>query len=194
MELRNWLLAEIETHRFQVQLTAGAVPPTRWAERPYAGANPVAWLVWHIARWHDIAVNNMLRDVAPVFDATWAERVGVAAAPGTGFDDGDVDELAAAAQPEALLTYLDAVLSNTTQWLETVPTDELSALLAAAVDSDARYEALGDELLPTRALWVKDFMRGQHGQFHLRWVAIGHTYYHLGELCTVTTALGYPVG
>ena len=193
MDLRSWILAEHDQLLFSYQVTAGLVPPDRWAVRPTPGSNPVAWLVWHVARWEDLAVNVMVRDAVPVLDDAWSRRLGLAPAPGTGFTDDDVDHLAATVDPADLDAYWHAVHEHTRQWLIETDTDELERLLDADVDTDARYAA-SPGLFPDRASWVYDFQRGKTGEFFLRWVAIGHANWHFGELQTVTTALGYPVG
>lgn len=193
MDLRTWLLDEIDTHRFQYAITAGMVPKDRWHERPRPGDNSVAWLVWHIARWNDISVNAELRGGPVVLGDEWTRRLGVGPQPGTGMTDDDVDALSSAIDPEQLEAYFHAVLDDLEGWMKGLDDDALDAVLAREIDSDAFWDA-NPELLPEAAAWVRDFGRGATGARLLRWGYVGHTYWHLGELQSVTTALGYRTG
>ena len=192
MDIRRWVLNDLEHQTFQYKITAGLVPKQRWSERPHEGANSVAFLVWHIARWHDIAVNVVLRGAPPVLDADWTARLGVGVAPGTAFTSDDVDRLGEAIDPAELEAYWQAVFDHTTEWITGVDDQELDDLLEAVPDLDARFAAAGD-ILSDAGGWVADFLRGSRGARFLAWTALSHGYWHLGELQTVTTALGFPV-
>lgn len=193
MDIRRWLIDDIETQRFQFALTSGAVPPERWSERPRPGDNSVAWLVWHIARWQDISLNVTIRDAAQVYDDTWSDRLGMEPDPGTGFTDAEVDELSARIDPVALDAYRNAVQDATVAWLDSVDDAELHHILTTPIDTDARWDR-HPGLLNERAAWIREFGRGADGARTLRWTVVGHGYWHLGELQTVTSALGYPTG
>lgn len=166
--------------------------PGRWSERPRDGDNSVAWLVWHMARWHDIAVNVLVRDVDPVLDDAWQRAIDVGVAPGTGFTSEEVDEFSQRVDPTALDKYWAAVLDRTTDWLTSIDDQELDDLMTRVIDTDSRYRDSKVSLLVPASEWVRDWHRGHPGAWHLRWVVVGHTYWHFGEMQSVCTALGHP--
>ena len=45
--------------------------------RPVKGSNSLAWLLWHMARIEDVAVNVVVANRRQVFDEGWAERLKV---------------------------------------------------------------------------------------------------------------------
>ena len=192
MMLRRWILDDLEQIRFSHRITAGAVAKARWTERPRPDANSVAFLVWHMARWHDLSVNLFVRNVETVYERGWMQQLGLDPAPGTGFTSDQVDELGALADPEILEAYFNAVLDETETWLNSIDDPMLGVVLEEVIDTDARWR--GDErLLPPSAAWVVEFQRGWTGAQFLRWTAIGHLYWHFGELQTVTSELGHPL-
>lgn len=146
-----------------------------------------------MARWHDLAVNVFVRDVEPVFAQGWTARVGLGPEPGTGFTSEQVDVLSGAVDASELDAYFHAVLERTESWISGIADDELAGILDSAIDTDAAW-AKCSGLLPPAAAWVPDFQRGWTAGRFLRWTALGHLYWHFGELLTVTTALGHPVG
>lgn len=93
---------------------------------PAAGANTVAWLVWHLARVQDHHVSELL-DVDQLWvGADWAGRFGLAPDPSnTGYGHTAAEVLAVRPDtPDLLLDHLDAVQRRTESFLaELTPTD-----------------------------------------------------------------------
>ena len=78
---------------------------------PSPGANPIAWLVWHLARVQDHHVAELLDAEQVWVGGDWAARFGLDPDPAnTGYGHSP-DEVAAVRpeRPEVLLGYLDAV-------------------------------------------------------------------------------------
>ncbi|MDA8357434.1 MAG: DinB family protein [Actinomycetota bacterium] len=85
------------------------------AEEPWTGANPVGWLVWHLARVQDHHVAEIL-DTEQLWErGNWASGVGLEADPhNTGYRHSPEDVRAVRPEsPGILLDYLDAVQSRT---------------------------------------------------------------------------------
>lgn len=100
-------------------------------ESPGGGANPIGWLVWHLARVADSHLAE-LAGVSQVWEADgWAARFGLPADSGnTGYDHapGDV----AAVRPEsadALLDYLGAVDARIGDFLAQVTAGDLDRIV-----------------------------------------------------------------
>jgi hypothetical protein len=89
------------------------------ATAPGDGANPVGWLVWHLARVQDSHVAELLDEPQLWVDGPWAERCGLAPdADDTGYGH-TPDEVAAVRPdgPDVLCDYLRAVDARTRGYL-----------------------------------------------------------------------------
>jgi DinB superfamily len=98
---------------------------------PATGGNPIAWLVWHLARVQDDHVAELL-DVAQIWESgDWASRFGLAPDAGnTGYGHRPADVAAVRPErPEVLLEYLADVDRRTRTMLETVTPDDLDRIV-----------------------------------------------------------------
>jgi hypothetical protein len=105
-----------------------------WA--PEAGANTIAWLIWHVARVQDHHVSELLDEPQLWQSGPWAANVGLEPDPsntGYGHRPADVRKVHPTG-PESLLEYLDAVYRRTRPMLE--------GLSAAAIERvvDRRWD------------------------------------------------------
>jgi hypothetical protein len=174
--------------RFAYQSSIGDVPIDRLTERPIPGGNSIAWLLWHLARAEDIAVNTVIRGCPQVLTNGWAASMGVGdARMGTGFDDDEVAAFGESVEVAQVLAYWDAVGRETIDWLSDVDLDVLDTV----PDVDARLAA-ADAVVNERASWVSNFWRGRPASFFLQFTAINHAYMHVGEISAVRGALGVP--
>ena len=102
------------------------VPLDRLTAPPSPGANPIAWLVWHLARVQDDHVAELIDADQLWVTGDWAGRFGLEPDPSnTGFGH-SAEEVASVRpeRPEVLLEYLDAVDRRTRTMLEgLVPAD-----------------------------------------------------------------------
>jgi hypothetical protein len=92
----------------------------RLTEPPVPGTNPIAWLVWHLARVQDDHIAEILDTDQLWVGGDWARRFGLDPDPGnTGYGHSP-EEVAAVRpeRPEVLLEYLDAVDARTRALLE----------------------------------------------------------------------------
>jgi hypothetical protein len=100
-----------------------------WA--PEAGANPVGWLVWHLARVQDHHVSELLGTEQVWVSGDWARRTGLGPDPSnTGY--GHTAEEVASVRPESaevLLDYLQQVQLRTTAMLGGVAPDDLDRVV-----------------------------------------------------------------
>jgi len=91
----------------------------RLTESPSPGANPIAWLVWHIARVQDHHVSELL-DMPQIWvEPDWASRFGLEPVP-SNIGYGHSAEEVAAVRPtdrRVLIEYLDAVDRRTREML-----------------------------------------------------------------------------
>jgi hypothetical protein len=98
----------------------------RLTRPPAPGANPIAWLIWHLARVQDHHVSNLMSWEQVWVSGDWAANFGLDADPSnTGY--GHTAEQVLAVRPEraeVLLGYLEAVNTRTRGMLrELAPSD-----------------------------------------------------------------------
>jgi hypothetical protein len=153
------------------------------------GHNSVVWLLWHLARSEDVAINTLLRGVPEVIDQEgWLARLGLVVRDiGTGMTDEEVRDVSARVDIPALQAYRAAVGAQTQAWLKTVDFATLDAPLDVAAQLAQAPPALRE-----RAAWVATFWDGQPRVFFLTYTALGHNYWHLGEADHIARLLGRP--
>jgi Protein of unknown function (DUF664) len=115
-------------------LAAGAVDGLTKEElcrSPEPRANPVGWLVWHMARVQDHHVAELLGTEQIWVGGDWARRLGLEPDPSnTGY--GHTAEEVASVKPEnadVLLDYLEEVQRRTTAMLEGLAPDDLDRVV-----------------------------------------------------------------
>jgi uncharacterized damage-inducible protein DinB len=107
------------------------VDPDRLTDQPFAGANTIAWLIWHLTRVQDHHIAELL-DVEQLWVGDdWARRFGLEADPSnTGY--GHTAEEMAAVRPErteVLLEYLDVVDARTRAMLAELAPEDLDRVV-----------------------------------------------------------------
>jgi hypothetical protein len=160
-------------------------------QRPRADLNSIAWLLWHMARCEDVAINAVLAGRRQVLDEEdWRARLGVARGDiGTGMGGAAVDDFCTRIDVPALRAYRAAVGRRTREVVPALPEMLLrepvpQARLATAFDAGAIAE---------EGAWVKRFWQDKPGIFFL-WLATGHNYLHLGEAYVARSQAGVGLG
>jgi hypothetical protein len=98
---------------------------------PARGANPIAWLVWHLARVQDDHVADLLDAEQIWVGGDWARRFGLDPGPwntGYGHTPDDVAKVRPES-PDVLLEYLDAVDARTRTMLEGLTPADLDRIV-----------------------------------------------------------------
>ena len=103
----------------------------RLTEPPAAGANTIAWLVWHLTRVQDHHVAELLDTDQIWVTGDWAKQFGLEPDPSnTGYGHSAEEVLTVRPErPEALLEYLDAVDARTRQMLVALAPAELDRIV-----------------------------------------------------------------
>jgi Protein of unknown function (DUF664) len=98
---------------------------------PDPGANPIGWLVWHLARVQDHHVAELLGTEQIWVGGDWARRCGLEPDPSnTGY--GHSPEEVRAVRPESpgvLVDYLGAVQVRTTEMLQGLVSEDLDRVV-----------------------------------------------------------------
>ena len=110
--------------------------PAHLQWRPDPEANPIAWLVWHIARVQDDHVAEVAAREQCWVQDDWAARFGLPAETmETGF--GHTPEEVARVRPgspQDLLAYMDVVTEETLRWLPGLSAADLDAVVDESWD------------------------------------------------------------
>jgi len=152
--------------------------------------NSIAWLLWHISRTDDVWQTYFLGGGTQLLDQGWDERLGVRWRDiGTGMPRGEMEELSATIDIDALKEYHAAIASRCGELVAALPSDAWDA-----PGSESELERAGDEgVFGRNAAWVPDFWRNRTvGSFmvSMAW----HNYLHLGEMMPTRSMIGARTG
>ena len=163
------------------------VSDDRMRLRPGPGLNSLIWLLWHMARTEDAAVNPVVAGRPQVFDEEWMRRMNVPwRIIGSGMTGDEVAEMSARADVAAVRAYRTAVGLRTREVVQSLP--------APTWD-----EVIGDaDLARAGATTFRDWMPGQPYPWRgwtraeqLASSALRHNSAHIGEAVTIRGIAGF---
>src|SRR5262245_18157029 len=92
--------------------------------RPGKGLNSCVWLLWHMARTEDVAVNVVVAGRDQVLDEAWMGRMNVAwRIIGTGMTDDEVADVTGRADVAAVRAYRTGVGLRTREVVQSLRAD-----------------------------------------------------------------------
>jgi hypothetical protein len=169
----------------------GGLTDAQMRARPVKGVNSLVWLLWHMARTEDVAVNLVITAGSQVLDDAWARRMNVEYRNiGSGMTDDEVGDLTARADIDSVRAYRSAVGRRTRD-------------VVLAFRPEAWDEIIGLEDIARAAATgaLRDYRPGQKypWQGASRWQqlsssAAGHNILHHGEAITVRGLGGFGLG
>jgi hypothetical protein len=186
-------LSDARATRFD-RLLAG-LSESQLRTRPAAGLNSIVWLLWHMARTEDVAVNIVVAARAQVFDEGWARRMNVPEVHmGSGMTAAEVAVLSERADVAAVRAYRSAVGGRTREVVAALAPaawDEIQGL--ADTERAAAVGAFGP-----RDDWIEGVghrpWQGVSRGDQLGSSAIRHNTAHIGEMVTLRSLLEGPLG
>lgn len=184
MDLRHWIIGDLRSLR--AKLDGGVlslIPPERRRERADGGGIAPVYVLWHLARHHDVAVNGVLRDTGAVVEG-WTGRLGIDEDLWRGLAEGEDADLVDVLDPEAVGGYTLDVMEASAVWLE----DGGLPQMDRRPDATAALEAIGTPA--DRFDWLYSMWDGKPTAWFLQWSAVGHGFNHLGELVSIRNRLG----
>jgi hypothetical protein len=181
---------DVSGHVFPAQRIFGDLSDDQMRIRPGQGLNSLVWLLWHMARTEDAAVNPVVAGRDQVLDDEWIRRMNVPwCIIGAGMTDDEVTEMTVRADIAAVRAYRTAVGLRTREvvralrpeaWDEIVGVEDIKRGAAAGAFRDwvegANYPWLG---------WI----RGDQ----LASSALRHNAAHIGEAVTIRGLAGFGV-
>jgi uncharacterized damage-inducible protein DinB len=146
----------------------GDIDPARLTESPGAGANTVAWLVWHLTRVQDDHIAEILGSDQIWVEGDWARRCGLDPDPAnTGYGHSAAEMAAVRPEgPAVLLEYHDAVDRRTGALLIGLSDDDLDRIVDRGWDPPVtlgvRLVSIADDALQHagQAAYVKGMLAG----------------------------------
>ncbi len=134
---------------------------------PPNGSHSIAWCLWHTARVEDLIINGRVHSGPVLWNAAWAERVGLPAEGfGTGMTDAEAQQIHIR-DMDAFAAYQEAVWAATETFLAAADDDALDR----EIPSRTGTETVGEAIL-----------------LHM----IGHFNGHRGEINTLRGMQGLP--
>src|SRR3989441_1893885 len=119
----------LDTVNLRLHHSADDLLPSELTARALTGVNTIGFIVWHMARSQDWAVNTAIRDLPEVVTREpWRHSSVAVAGIGTGIDSSRADDVARRGVPPDLLAYAGAVHADSVEWLRTQsesPLDEI---------------------------------------------------------------------
>ena len=163
--------------------------------RPGKGLNSIVWLLWHMARVEDAAVNSVVHAGRQVLDDAWARRMNYDRRDiGTGMTDDEVTDFSSRVDVGAVQAYRSAVGTRTREVVRDLP----HALWDDIVGANDLTRAAGDGAFRVDLSAViaigKHPWQGHTRADQLGSSAIRHNMGHIGEAVTLRSLGGFPVG
>jgi hypothetical protein len=184
-DLRRWILDDLTAAR--ARLDNGVlrlIPPERGAETVDGGGIPPVYVIWHMARHHDVAVNSVLRGVDQIVHSH-TDAIGVNDRLYRGLSEGADLDLVALLDPEAVNAYALATIDGTISWIESGASLDT---LDDVADSAAMLHAMGT---PTDDFdWLYGMWDGKPNRWFLSWEGVDHIVTHTGELVSIRNRMG----
>jgi DinB family protein len=188
MDAIAMLRQQLHTVNLRLHHSAGDLTAQEMTATPLAGVNPLGFILWHMARSQDWAVNTAVRGEPEVVrNARWSNTPLAHPGMGTGFD---LDEAALIARTVALpevIAYADDVHGHAIAWLDGVDEAFLDTIpdVAGHDAQHAEYQTPGFRAEMDGGPEHDDAMAEKGGLpvwIFLTSVAVTHLHRHLGEV------------
>jgi DinB superfamily len=182
---------EVSGRAFLPQVVFDELSDDQMRLRPSEGLNSLVWLLWHMARTEDVAINLVVAGSDQVLDAEWARRMNVPwRIIGTGMTDGEVGELTARADVSSVRAYRSAVGIRTRQVVQALRADAWDEPVAA---DDIRRAATAGAFRDWDAAQSHPWL-GWSRADQIASSALRHNAAHIGEAVTIRSLAGLGLG
>ena len=159
--------------------------------RPGKGLNSLVWLLWHMARTEDVAVNLVVAGRDQILDEAWMRRMNLPwRIIGTGMTDNEVTEMTTQADVAAVRAYRTAVGIRTREVVQGLRADAWTDIITDEdIKRAAATGAFRDWVEGVTYPWV-----GWSRADQLASSALRHNAAHLGEAVTIRGLAGFGLG
>lgn len=183
--------SDVSGHVFPGQRVFGELGDDQMRIRPGTGLNSLVWLLWHMARTEDAAVNPVVAGRNQVLDDEWMRRMNVPwRIIGTGMTADEVAEMTARADIAAVRAYRSAVGRRTREVVGALRPEAWDEIVGVAdIKRGAEAGAFRDWVEGAPYPWL-GWTRGAQ----LASSALRHNAVHIGEAITIRGLAGFAVG
>ena len=137
---------DVSGRAFGTQRIFSELSDDQMRKRPGKGLNSLVWLLWHMARTEDVAVNLVVTGRDQILDDAWMRRMNLPwRIIGTGMTDNEVSEMTAQADVAAVRAYRAAVGIRTREvvqglradaWTDTIGDQDIKRAAATGAFRD----------------------------------------------------------
>ena len=182
--------SDVSGHVFPSQRIFGELSDDQMRMRPGKGLNSLIWLLWHMARTEDAAVNPVVAGRGQVLDDEWMRRMNVPwRIIGTGMTDAEVAEMTARADVAGVRAYRSAVGRRTQEVVAALPAEAWDEVIEVEdIRRGAAVGAFRDWVEGMKYPWL-GWTRGEQ----LASSALRHNSAHVGEAVTIRSLAGLSI-
>ncbi|HLZ95967.1 MAG TPA: DinB family protein [Candidatus Dormibacteraeota bacterium] len=188
MDAIAMLRQQLHTVNLRLHHSAGDLTATELGAQPLPGVNPIGFILWHMTRSQDWAVNTAVRGVPELIEREpWSSTVLALPGMGTGFSAEQAAQVARTIDLGRLLDYADAVNRGADAWLGEIDETDLDAIpnVAAHDAPHPEYQTAGFKAEMDSGPEHDDAVADRGGLpvwIFLTSVAVTHLHRHLGEV------------
>jgi hypothetical protein len=182
------LRQQLHTVNLRLHHSAGDLTSAELTARPLPGVNPIGFILWHMARSQDWAVNTAIRGMPELIKREpWSWSNLAHPGMGTGFDATEAVEVAREVELKPLLAYADEVYREAAAWLESLTEADLDVIpdVSAHDAPHPEYQTPGFRAEMDSGPEHDDAVADKGGLpawIFLTSVAVTHLHRHLGEV------------
>src|ERR1700719_4488263 len=182
------LRQQLHTVNLRLHHSAGDLTEAELLAVPMPGANPIGFILWHMVRSQDWAVNTAVRGREELIKREpWSWSLLAHPGIGTGFDAAEAKEVSHEVELKPLLAYADAVHAEIVAWLDSISETDLDVIpdVAAHDAPHPEYQTAVFRAEMDSGPEHDDAVAGQGGLpvwIFLTSVALTHLHRHLGEV------------
>ena len=182
------LRQQLHTVNLRLHHSAGDLTAAELTAQPVPGVNPIGFILWHMARSQDWAVNTAGRGKPELIKREpWSATSLAHPGMGTGFSPAEAALVARKIELGQLLGYADAVSAMASAWLDAMDEDDLDAIpdVAGHDAPHPEYQTSGFKAEMDSGPEHDDAVADRGGQpvwIFLASVAVTHLHRHLGEV------------
>jgi len=185
VDLHSWISTDLQMAKQRLEGgVVNQIPAERMHEQIDGGGIPPVYVMWHMARHHDLAVNGVLRKREEVVHR-FTDRVGISERFWRGLSEGADVDLVDILDPEVVAQYALTTLDESVAWIDSgadlghLDADAAGPAALHAIDTPA------DEFD-----WIYNMWDGKPRSWFLSWEAVGHVSTHTGELVSLRNRMG----
>jgi hypothetical protein len=166
-----------------------SVPEDLMRQRPHAGVNSIAWILWHLTRAEDAGLNRFVTDLPQVLDEEgWMQRMNVPwRHNGGGMIFAEVDDLSQRIDLQALHEYSKAVQRRTREIVSQIAKVDLDETLQP---DRVRVIIIDEGLAHSEAADLVKWYTGWSKGKCLMTFGLTHPFQHVGEMGVIASLLG----